>query len=218
MDAAQLSLAFIAGALAFLSPCALPMLLGYVSYYISSERTGKRLVNGILQSILMSTGFLIVFLLVGIIPSMMASEFQKFVWLAAPLLGFALIVIGLIIFWTTLMDRLPSLGLGIRDVGSFSFLTYGVAYGVASLGCSLPIFLIVVLQGVSAKSFIDVLWLFAAYGAGAAALIIPLTITLALAKDLLNTWLIAAMPLLKKANGVVLILASVYMVYTSLIR
>jgi len=218
MDAAQLSLAFIAGALAFLSPCALPMLPGYISYYLSSSVAGKRLVNGILLSFLMSVGFLIVFLIVGIIPSMMAFESLKLVWLAVPVLGFALIIIGLLTFWTTLMNRLPSLGLGIEGAGPFSFLTYGFAYGVASLGCSLPIFLIVVLQSVSAKSFVDVIWLFVAYGAGAAVLIIPLTITLTLAKDLLHTWLLAAMPLLKKANGVVLILAGMYMLYTSLIR
>jgi cytochrome c biogenesis protein CcdA len=164
----------------------------------------------------MSAGFLAVFLLVGIIPSIMAAEFQRYIWLAGPVLGFVLIIIGLLTGWTTFMDRLPSLGLKINGASQISFLTYGVAYGVASLGCSLPVFLIIVLQSSSAKSFIDLLWLFAAYGAGAAALIIPLTITLTLAKDLLHNHLLAALPFLKKVNGVVLILAGIYMIYTGL--
>jgi len=216
MDAAQLSLAFTAGALAFLSPCALPMIPVYLSYYISSERAGKRLMNGLLESCSMSVGFLLVFLLVGIIPSIIAAEFLRFVWLAAPVLGFGLIIIGLLSGWTTFMDRLPRLGFQIEGGEQISFLTYGIAYGVASLGCSLPVFLIVVLQGASAKSLIDVLWLFVAYGAGAATLIIPLTITLTLAKDLLYNRLLTVLPFLKKVNGVVIILAGMYMIYTGL--
>jgi cytochrome c-type biogenesis protein len=216
MDVAQLSLAFTAGALAFLSPCALPMIPVYLSYYISSERAGKRLASGILQSFSVSAGFILVFFLVGIIPSLIAAEFLKFVWLAAPVLGFLLIIIGLLTGWTTFMDRLPRLNLQIEGGGQISFLTYGIAYGVASLGCSLPVFMIVVLQGASAKSLIEVFWLFAAYGSGAAALIIPLTITLTLAKDLLHKRLLAALPFLKKVNGLVLILAGIYMIYTGL--
>ncbi len=216
MDAAQLSLAFTAGALAFLSPCALPMMPGYISYYISSEGAGKRLASALLQSCLMSAGFILVFLLVGLIPSLIAAEFLRFVWLAVPILGLGLVIIGLLTGWTTIMDRLPSLGLKVEGESQISFLTYGVAYGVASLGCSLPVFLIVVLQGASAKSLIDVFWLFSAYGAGAATLIIPLTITLTLAKDLLHKQLLAALPFLKKVNGIVLILAGMYMIYTGL--
>ena len=214
MDAAQLTLAFTAGALAFLSPCSLPMLSVYISYYIDNCDSGGQLLLGLKVAVSMVFGFLLVFVVVGIIPSLLLSELLKWVWVLEPTIGVILIALGLLTGWTRAMERLPSIAFDMQS----SFLSYGLMYGFASLGCSLPIFLLVVLQGAVATEIGEIFTLFAAYGAGAAALIVPLTISLSLAKGLIHEQLVKILPHIKKIDGLVLILAGAYMLYAGLTR
>jgi cytochrome c biogenesis protein CcdA len=215
MDVAQLTLAFMAGALAFLSPCSLPMLPVYISYYIDKSDSRGRILPVLTVAASLIFGFLLVFVVVGIIPSLLLSEFLKLVWVLEPTIGIILIVIGLLTGWTKAMDRLPTLTINGTWI---SFLSFGVAYGFASLGCNLPIFLLVIFQGATVTGVGEILTLFAAYGAGAAALIIPLTLTLSLAKGLVHKQLVKILPYIKKINGFVLILAGAYMLYAGLTR
>jgi cytochrome c-type biogenesis protein len=217
MDAAQLLIAFTAGVLAFLSPCSLPMLPAYVSYYLDRGEQRGRILSGLVLAMSMIAGFLLVFVVVGIIPSLAVSEFTKWIWVAEPVIGAGLIGLGILNEWTTVVDGLPRVGSSF-DGSKLSFLAYGAAYGIASLGCSLPVFILVVLQGATAVSLGEILVIFAAYGAGAAALIIPLTLTLSLTKGLLQEKLLSIMPYMKKINSAVLILAGAYMLYSGLLR
>lgn len=216
MDGAQLLIAFTAGALAFLSPCSLPMLPAYVSYTLERGDQKGRLLSGLTLSAAMIIGFLLVFVVIGVIPSLAVSGFMNLVWLAEPVIGGGLMVLGVVTGWTNALDRLPSIGFAL-DGNRLSFLFYGVAYGVASLGCSLPVFILIVLQGATAGSLGEILTLFAAYGAGAAALIIPLTLTLSLAKGVIHERLLGVLPYMKRVNGIVLIAAGAYMLYAGLI-
>lgn len=217
MDAAQLLIAFTAGALAFLSPCSLPMLPAYVSYYLDRGNQKGRLLTGLVLAASMVAGFLLVFVVVGIIPSLAVSEFTKWVWIAEPLIGVLLIGLGILTGFTSVLNGLPRIGASFSG-NKISFLAYGAAYGTASLGCSLPVFILVVLQGATAGGLGDILIIFAAYGAGAAALIIPLTLTLTLTKSLIQEKLLYILPYMKRINAVVLILAGAYMLYTGLLR
>jgi cytochrome c biogenesis protein CcdA len=191
------------------------MLSVYISYYIDKGNSGGRLLPGLKVAASMVFGFLLVFVVVGIIPSLLLSEFLKWVWVLEPTIGVILIVLGLLTGWRRAMERLPSIAF---DDTQASFLSYGMVYGLASLGCSLPIFLLVVLQGAVATEIGEIFTLFAAYGEGAAALIVPLTISLSLAKGLIHEQLVKILPHIKKIDGLVLILAGAYMLYAGLTR
>jgi cytochrome c biogenesis protein CcdA len=215
MDAAQLSLAFTAGALAFLSPCSLPMLPAYISYYLDKGDHRGRLTSGLYLAASTVIGFLLVFVVIGIIPSLVISEFVKWVWVAEPVVGLIVITLGIATGWTSVFNSVPNINLSFNG-NRLSFLAYGVAYGFASLGCSLPVFLLVVLQGAAAGGIKEILILFIAYCAGAATLIIPLTITLTLTKGLIYERLLQVLPYMKKINAAVLILAGSYMLIKGL--
>jgi cytochrome c biogenesis protein CcdA len=86
------------------------------------------------------------------------------------------------------------------------------------MGCSLPVFILVVVEGATAGGFAEMLVLFGAYGAGTAALIIPLTLTLTLANGLIYEKLTKILPHMKKLNAVVLVLAGLYMFVTGIMR
>jgi cytochrome c biogenesis protein CcdA len=132
------------------------------------------------------------------------------------MVGVLLIFIGIISGWTDKMSNMPLFNLDFSSsTGIRAFYFYGIGYGLASLTCSLPIFILVVLQSVVSASFIDILLLFAAYGFGAACLIIPLTIALVYSKEFIFKRLISIVPFVKKINGLILILAGIYMILTS---
>lgn len=215
MDAAQLSLAFTAGALAFLSPCSLPMLPAYISYYLDKGDHRGRLTSGLYLAASTVIGFLLVFVGIGIIPSLVISEFVKWVWVAEPVVGLIVITLGIATGWTSVFNSVPIINFSFNG-NRLSFLAYGVAYGFASLGCSLPVFLLVVLQGAAAGGIKEILILFIAYCTGAATLIIPLTITLTLTKGLIYERLLQVLPYMKKINAAVLILAGSYMLIKGL--
>jgi cytochrome c biogenesis protein CcdA len=218
VDAAQLSIAYTAGALAFLSPCALPLLPTYISYFMERKEEQFRIAQSIYMAISLLGGFLSVFIIIGVIPTFIISEFSRWVWLLTPVIGAMLILLGLITIFTSITERLPRFEIQISGLGEIPFLIYGVAYGAASLGCSLPIFLLVMLQVSSAQSLTDIAYLFISYGLGAATLIIPLTLTLALTKSFIHKWMLNLMPYIKKINGLVLIIAGAYMLFVGLSR
>jgi cytochrome c biogenesis protein CcdA len=217
MDSVQLFIAFTAGALAFLSPCSLPMLPAYVSYYLERGEKKGGIVAGLFLALSLVAGFLLVFVVVGLALSFVVSGFMDWVWVAEPVIGVGLILLGLVTGFTGVFDRVPRIGFSV-DGGRLSFVVYGAAYGLASMGCSLPVFLLVVVEGATAGGFAEMLALFAAYGAGATALIVPLTLTLSLANGLIHEKLTGVLPHMKRLNAVVLILAGLYMLVTGILR
>jgi len=211
LDPAQLAIAFSAGALAFLSPCCLPMLIGYVTRYVGSDEGGG-LLTGLAFAASTIGGFLLVFVGIGSASLLIFRDALRWAWVTLPAVGVLMVALGVVTGWTSLMDRVPHIALPNWGGRSSSFL-YGLAYGVSAIGCSLPIFLLVVIQSAALGGAGDIVWLFASYGAGAAALMMPLTVSLSLAKSLIREQLVAFAPHVKKVEGIILILAGGYMIY-----
>jgi len=88
---------------------------------------------------------------------------------------------------------------------------YGVGYGLASLACTLPIFLIVVGAAFVQGTVLGGLALFLAYGAGMGAIVVAVTLGAALLKGIVARFLRMALPYVQRASGVLLILAGTYL-------
>ena len=98
-------------------------------------------------------------------------------------IGAALMVVGLLMlrgFDPTV--RLPRLDRGGRTGGVGSMTLFGISYAVASIGCELPIFLIA-MTGAFGKNLASGLVYFVFFGLGFAAIIVSLSITLAMARQ-----------------------------------
>jgi len=221
LDPAQIGLAFTAGLLGFMSPCALPMLPSYVAYYLNLEEDiGK--VNRTLRAVEFAAatiiGFLTVFATLGLIPSLAVGMVSMSISIITPFIGVALIGLGVITFQGRILGNFPQVGLSApRSTGTFSFYIYGVGYGLASLSCSFPIFLLVVLQSAVVGSPVETILLLAIYGLGAGALLVPITIAVSLSKDLMHRKLMSVLPHIRKLNAAVLIAAGFYMLLSSVI-
>jgi len=216
MSLVNLGLAFSAGFMATLAPCALPMLPSYIAYYLNlTEEPDLKKSLGFATATLI--GFLTLYIVLGLLPSFIVNRIASSLDIVIPFVGIFLIIIGILSGFSNFIDRFPVLevkapeGAGVR-----SFYLYGLGYGAASLSCSFPIFILLVLQSAIAGKAIDVLFMFLAYGVGAACLLIPLTLALSYSKEFLYSRIIEYLPYVKKVNSMILIIAGLYMIYYGL--
>ncbi len=215
MDVFQIGAAFTAGILAVLSPCALPMLPAYIAVRLREDK--HNIIQGIAYSIFMIIGFMTVYVLIGFIPSLLFSNAFSNSTFTAPGIGVVLIVLGLASWFTNIFEKIPKVVLQAPGgVGTLGMILFGVAYGTASLGCSLPVFLLVVLGAASTEGFNSVLTLYAAYGAGAASIILPITLMISFAEGFFHEKLTLAMPHIRKVSSILIVLSGVYMLLKGL--
>ncbi len=214
--ASALALAFAAGLVATANPCGIAMLPAYLTWFVGADDTqvDRRPLSSALQvGLVMSAGVVGVLALAGLVISLGLRVLITIVpWLAIAI-GLGLIVLG----WRTLTDR-PIPGLraatsGPADRSLRSVAVFGASYAVASLSCTLPVFLAVaagssVQTGVAA-SIATVL----AYGVGMSMLLVVLTIAVALGRTTLVRRVRASAGWLKVVSGVVAIAAGVVLVW-----
>jgi len=217
MDPASLSLSFAAGFLATLAPCALPMLPGYVAYYMNLGQGRRSPLTYLTYSMSTVAGFLLVYLLVGALPSFGVSRLAERVGAATPYIGALLVLVGLATVFSDAFRWVPALGsFTPKTVGVRALLIYGAGYGLASMSCSLPVFLLLVLQSAGADGAGGVAAGFLAYGFGAAAVMVPLTFAVAYSNQVVVERFMGVLPHVKKLSALVLVAAGLYMIAANL--
>lgn len=101
-----------------------------------ARRGGGR---GLALGALVTAGFLLVFVLAGVLVTLGTGSLARVFSWATVAVGAVLVVLGLRLY----LGRGVSLRQATRMAGSYRALfVYGVAYAPAALGCTLPIFLI----------------------------------------------------------------------------
>jgi cytochrome c-type biogenesis protein len=215
LDIFQIGVAFTAGVLAVLSPCAIPMLPAYIAVRLRDNK--HSVAQGMAYSFFMIIGFMTVYVLLGFIPSLLISTAFSNSSYTSPVIGIVLIVLGLTSWFTHLFDKIPKVMLQAPGgVGAWGMILFGIAYGTSSLGCSLPVFLVVVLGAAATEGFNGVLTLYIAYGAGVASLILPLTLMISFAEGFFDERLTSVMPHIRKVSSVLIVLAGIYMLVKGL--
>jgi len=213
MELASLGVAFTAGMLAVLAPCALPMLPSYVAYYMNLDEDERSLGASLGFAFTVVAGFLVVFMVIGLLPSFALNQVSSRLEYVAPFIGALLVLIGLTSGLSDVFDRMPAINVSApQRAGYRSFFLYGAGYGAASLACSLPVFMLLVLQSSTAGGPLGVFTAFLAYGLGASAVIVPLTLALTYSKDYVHQRLVWLLPRIKRINAAALTLVGLYMI------
>ena len=218
-------IAFGAGMVAAVNPCGFAMLPAYLSLYLGAEESGfserstaNRLLRALVVGSLVSSGFIVLFGAAGFIISSGGTVLVGAMPVLGVLVGETLVVLGL---WM-LFGRSMNLGSFGRwaarlgdpgNVGARGFFVYGLAYGAASLGCTLPTFLAVVGSGFVTGGMAQGAWRFVIYALGMASVVVVLTLALALFKGNLLTRVRKAVPYVQSASAVLLVLAGAYVLY-----
>lgn len=219
MSGISLGFAFSAGLIASLNPCAFAMLPAYAAYYLGLDGEGRgagsaglRTLRALLVAGSMTAGFLAVFVGIGLLVSLAGSGLLRYQDLVGVAVGLALVSLG---SWLaagrTLGVVLPNPVRDRRRRDLASAAVYGVGFGLASLACTLPIFLIVVGSAFVEGSLAGALALFIAYSLGMGAVVVAVTLGAALFRGAVARLLRRALPLVQRASGVLLVLAGTYL-------
>lgn len=215
---APLALAFAAGLVATVNPCGFAMLPAYLSYFMGIEDEDQSRVGALRGALvvgaIVSSGFLVVFGLAGIL---ITAGFRVVIdvipWVAI-VVGVAVIGLGIaLVRGYELKVGLPKAGKAASGRGYRSVFLFGISYAVASLSCTLPVFLTVVATQVTRGSFVSGIATFVAYGAGMAVVLMAVTIAIAVGKQTLIARLRGSARHISRVSGVILIAAGVYIVW-----
>jgi cytochrome c-type biogenesis protein len=217
--------AFGAGMVAAVNPCGFAMLPAYLSLYLGAEEEnfGKRpsttrLLRALLVGVTVSLGFVLLFGLAGLVISAGGSALLGAMPSLGIVMGGVLVLIGL---WM-LAGRTLHAGAfewfagrvgDPRNLSARGFFLFGLAYGVASLSCTLPAFLAVVGSSLASGGVLAGVGRFFGFGLGMAAVLVTLTLALAFFKQGLLRWLRKVMPYVQLASAVLLTLAGAYVIF-----
>jgi cytochrome c-type biogenesis protein len=205
----------VAGGLSVVNPCGFPLLPAFLSFYLGADEeqlpsAPTRVAQGLVVGALVALGFLGFFALVGLPVSFGVGAIARTVPWAGLATGALLAVVGLV---TLLGIHLPlplHARLRLRRERRLgAMLLFGVGYGAASLGCTLPLFLALVgasLGGAKLTAFV-------AYGVGMAVVLMALSVVVALVREGATRLVRPALPYMGRVAGVLLLASGGYLFY-----
>ena len=218
--------AFGAGMIAAVNPCGFVMLPSYVAVYLLSEKDSPsgmtiRLIRALKVTISMTLGFVIVF---GVIGSLVSFGLRSVIGSLLPWfgmgIGIALIAIsGLLLFgfnqfrYSSLPFRLSSMFTIFQTDTIRGYFFFGVSYALVSVGCALPIFMVVVTSTFAGQSILGILMSYINYSLGMGTIIFVVTIITALLRKSLAFSGNLLGSFLNKATVVLLLVAGIYLVF-----
>ncbi|HEY8526541.1 MAG TPA: cytochrome c biogenesis CcdA family protein [Acidimicrobiales bacterium] len=209
------------GMVATVNPCGFALLPAYLSYFLGlpSAATGDdQPTASVWQAFrvgaAVSAGFLVVFAVAGLAVELTSLPvYENVPWISL-VIGVALLVLGLaMLAGFEPLVRLPKLDRGGRTRTVGSMFVFGVSYAVASIGCTLPTFLVAVSGTIDRESIADGLMVFGLYALGMTVVLLALTVAIALARTSLVRFLRQARPYVGRVAGGLVALAGAYVVY-----
>ncbi len=217
--------AFGAGMVTTVSPCGIAMLPVYVSLHLGEKDEGfwaksslRRGLHALTLGAVVTVGFVVFFGVMGAVLSAGGQFLLSFIPWAAVLIGVALIILGIYLtlgghVYTSLPARLAARLGRNGTLGIKGFLVFGIAYGVAALSCTLPIFLAVVGSALAMTGFISGMLQFVSFALGMGFIITLVTLGSTLFKESLNRWLQRLVPVVARLSGLLLVFAGGYILY-----
>lgn len=221
-----LGYAFGAGMVSAVNPCGFAMLPVYLSLYLGVENSDYRrrpvvlrFLQAVWVTLIVTSGFALLFGLVGILVSAGGAFFSGIMpWLAMAV-GLLLVLLG---GWMLLGKHLSfsfmlKLANRIGDPRHLTlkgFFLFGVAFGATSLSCTLPIFLAVLGNSLTAGDFVGGLVQFGGFIAGMGGVLLVLTLGMAFVKEgVVVGAMRRLLPHMHKVSAFLIVFAGGYIIY-----
>ena len=216
--------ALAAGMASAVNPCGFAMLPAYLGLYLGGGAAAgsagffRQLPRALLVGLVVTAGFVLLFGVAGALIGLGASFIARALPWFGLLVGILLSVAGA---WLVSGGKLYT-GVAARaaarigeptEVGIRGYFLFGVSYGIASLSCTLPIFLAVL--GVSAANigFLNILLNFILFALGMGLVIMALTLGIALFKGAMVRFLRRALPYINPIGAWLMVLAGTYIIF-----
>jgi cytochrome c-type biogenesis protein len=214
-----LALYLTLGMVATVNPCGFPMLPAYLAYFLGIDDREVSVPQASVSTALrvalaVSAGFLAVFALAGLVVELTSLPvYENVPWISI-VIGLALLALGLAMLGGLQVSvRLPRLDRGGRERTVGSMFVFGVSYAIASIGCTLPLFLGAVSGTINRESVADGLVVFGIYALGMTLVLVGLTVAMALARTSIVRLLRRAQPYIGRVAGGLVALAGAYVAY-----
>lgn len=217
--------AFGAGMVSTVNPCGFAMLPAYLSLYLGTGHDevtpGSKLQRGgmaLAIGFVVTAGFILLFSIVGAAIAAGGQFIVQWMPFAGLAMGIGLAAAGVMLFagkhlYAGLFPRLASRMGNPRSRGVRTFFLFGIAYAVASLGCTLPVFLVVVGSAVAVQGVFLGFIQFVSYGLGMGVVFVALTLGMALFKGGVVGRVRKLLPYIEKASAAIMTLAGAYLIY-----
>ena len=217
-----LGFAFAAGMASAVNPCGFAMLPAYLGLYLGSNQEAppkRQLGKALLVGLSVTAGFVVLFGTAGLIIAIGA---RSAVVGILPWLGLGIgIILAVTGAWMVGGGKLYS-GLAARaasrigdpsQVSPKGYFLFGLSYGTASLGCTLPIFLTVVGTSLAVSDLGASFGQFLLYAMGMGLVIMALTLGLAVAKGAMVGAVRKALPYVQPVGAWLMVMAGAYIVF-----
>ena len=211
-------LSFLRGLVAAVNPCGFILLPTYLMYFLgmqgSMPGTQRATIRrALLVSAALSAGFMSVFLVVGLISYHFTSWINQNAKYATAVIAVGLIALGMAMLGGyRLPISTPKIDAGGRTRGVGSMFVFGIAYAVASIGCTIGLFL-ATLFATRREGVVAGVANVVAYGLGMALLVTALTVALAVANTGLLKVLRGGMRHVETIAAVFVVLSGIYLLY-----
>ncbi len=218
-------IALLAGVISFFSPCSFPLLPAYMGYYLNlnkerGDRRGKRqlIMDGLIKGVQPALGILVFYTLIGIFIIFAGNKIKSYIPLFEPVVGVILIVLGILMIaeisvFNKLSFRVTGKLSKLSEKARFALFLYGIIYGAAAAGCTMPVFISIILIAISTGGFLFGFSLFLLYVLGMMGLMIFVTLLIALSAETFIKKLRNLTHYIEKIGGVVLVIAGVFIIY-----
>ncbi len=209
---------FILGVLAAVNPCGFVLLPTYLIFFLGTReepnlKTGERLRRALVVSSGISIGFLAIFFVIGVISRLFTQWIELNAKYASLAIGIVLVIGGarMLTGWTPKF-AVPQLG-GVQTKTFRATVVYGVAYAVASIGCTIGFLTTAVFGSIALHGFVSGVLSILLYGLGMAMLVTALTVSLAFAKTGLLTIVKNQLHLIQRLGAIFVTLTGIYLVF-----
>ncbi len=221
MSLLSLAYAFVAGMAATVNPCGFVMLPTLVSFYLGTrdagyaeKSVGERAVAGIVFGLLATLGFVALFGVVGIVVGMGGQVLAASFPVIGLTIGIILVLLGV---WLLFSGR--SFGIGLlhriqppKKRGPRELFLFGMAYAAASLGCTLPIFLVVVGGALASSGIIGALFEYVSYALGMGIVLTIVSVAMVLSQGFIVHGFHSLLPYVERIGAALMAGAGAYLI------
>jgi cytochrome c biogenesis protein CcdA len=213
--------AYAAGMVAAVNPCGILLVPSLVAYYLGSEEAPTlgwtyRAVRALLLGGAATLGFVVLFAVVGSVlggGGMALGRYFPYAGLAIGVV-FAVLGVWMIVTNSALGVASASRAMGIaRPQGDVrSMFVFGIGYGVASLACTLPVFLVVVGTAFLAGGILEATTYFVSYALGMGTMLTAVICGAAFFRSAVTRGLHRIVPHIHRVAAALLLAAGIFIV------
>lgn len=226
MDYSLILFSFTLGIITFFSPCAFPMLPGYISYYLgikSNYNLNKSkkykiimiLKNGIFGGIICSIGIILILAIIGISISFFGNIIRNIIKDNLihfdAIVGIILIIMGFFMY-SNFNIKFPKIIKNAPIIKGYAGLFfYGILYSLVSISCVIPLFIGLVIRAINTESMIEAILVFLSYSIGLSFLLVIITIIVSAAKITIIEKLNKMLPTIQKIGSLLIIFVGIWL-------